>query len=189
MVAMSAKKHKPDKRDFTTGQFSKGVSGNPAGRPPGSRNKSTLLWEEMLDGQAPALLQKVIDLALKGDPTALRLCLERISPPRKERLIDLSLPRITEGRHASAALTSILSAAAEGRITPGEAETLARTVEIHTRIIETEDLARRLDGLERAFAEQVGQSGTISSKEPQAETSNERRATCGSEDESGTENG
>lgn len=92
----SGSREKRVKRDLTTGQYSKGTSGNPAGRPAGSRNKSTLLSEEMLEGQAAAIVQKAIDLALKGDTTALRLCLERISSPRKERLIELPLPVITE---------------------------------------------------------------------------------------------
>src|SRR4051794_17225119 len=101
MVVMAAKtREKADKRNLISGRYSKGTSGNPAGRPAGSRNKSTLLSEEMLQGQAPAIIQKAIDLALKGDTTALRLCLERICPPRKERLIDLPLPLITEARHA-----------------------------------------------------------------------------------------
>ena len=176
------------KRDLTTGQYSKGTSGNPAGRPAGSRNKSTLLSEEMLEGQAAAIVQKAIDLALKGDTTALRLCLERISSPRKERLIELPLPVITEARHASAALTSILSAVAEGRVTPSEAESLARTVEIHTRVIETEDLARRVEELEKALTRQVGKHGTISLDEPQAGTRTETGSACGPHEiETGTE--
>jgi hypothetical protein len=132
----------------------------------GSRNKSTLFAEEMLDGQAAAILQKTIELALKGDPTALRLCLERISPPRKERLIDLSLPPISEVRDACTALTAILSGVAEGRVTPGEAESLARTVQIHTQVMETEVLARRINELEEAFARELGKRGKISVEEP-----------------------
>ena len=159
-----------DKRNRRTGRFSKGTTGNPAGRPIGSRNKSTLLAEEMLDGQASAIFQKAIELALKGHPTALRLCLERISPPRKERLIDLSLPIITEASHASAALTSILIGVAGGRVTPGEAESLARTVRIHTQVMETEDLARRVDDLEKAFTQKLGKHGTINSDEPPTQT-------------------
>jgi hypothetical protein len=116
----------------------------------------------MLDGQASAILQKAIELALKGDPTALRLCLERISPPRKERVIDLPLPQINKARDASVALTSILSGVAEGRITPGEAESLARTVHIHTQVMETEELARRVDELEKAFTQELGKQGKIS---------------------------
>src|ERR1700693_659671 len=58
--------------------FTPGASGNPDGRPKGSRNKSTLALEALLDGQAEALTQKAVELALAGDITALRLCLDRI---------------------------------------------------------------------------------------------------------------
>ena len=61
-----------------------GQSGNPEGRPKGSRNVTTLALETLLDGQAAALTQKAIDLALSGDMAALRLCLDRILPPRKD---------------------------------------------------------------------------------------------------------
>ena len=69
--------------------FEKGTSGNPSGRPRGSRNATTLALEVLLDGQAQALTQKAIDLALTGDIPALRLCLDRILPPRKHRLVSL----------------------------------------------------------------------------------------------------
>ena len=58
--------------------FKPGVSGNPSGRPQGSRNKATLALESLLDGQAEVLTQKAVDMALEGDMQALRLCLERI---------------------------------------------------------------------------------------------------------------
>ena len=67
--------------------FQKGQSGNPDGRPKGSRNATTLALETLLDGQATALTQKAIDLALIGDMAALRICMDRILPPRKDRPI------------------------------------------------------------------------------------------------------
>ena len=66
-------------------QFKPGQSGNPDGRPKGARNATTMALEALLDGQANALTQKAIDLALTGDMAALRLCLDRILPPRKDR--------------------------------------------------------------------------------------------------------
>lgn len=54
-------------------RFRPGQSGNPSGRPKGSRNATTLALEGLLDGQANALTQKAIDLALTGDMAALRL--------------------------------------------------------------------------------------------------------------------
>jgi hypothetical protein len=60
--------------------FKKGVSGNPAGKPPGSRNRTTLAVQALLDGEAERLTRKCVELALQGDSTALRLCMERLVP-------------------------------------------------------------------------------------------------------------
>jgi hypothetical protein len=58
--------------------FKPGQSGNPSGRPHGSRNKATLALEALLDGEGEAITRKAIEKALEGDTAALRLCLERI---------------------------------------------------------------------------------------------------------------
>ena len=74
----------------TAGRFAKG---NP-GRPLGARHKATLAAEAILDGEAEALTRKAVEKALEGDATALRLCLERIVPARKDRPITFELPQI-----------------------------------------------------------------------------------------------
>ena len=66
--------------------FKKGKSGNPAGRPQGSRNKATLAMERLLNGEADRLTLKAVDLAMKGDTTALRLCLESLDERAREAL-------------------------------------------------------------------------------------------------------
>jgi len=71
------------------GRFRKGKSGNPAGRPPGSVNRSTRAAIQLLDGEAEALTRKAIELALAGDPMALRLCLDRIVGVRRGRPVEL----------------------------------------------------------------------------------------------------
>src|SRR4029077_7685570 len=43
-----------------------GQSGNPSGRPKGSRNRTTLAAEALLDGEAEQLTRKAIELA-KGE--------------------------------------------------------------------------------------------------------------------------
>src|SRR5918996_483445 len=88
------------------GKFARGNSGGP-GRPPGSRNKSTLAVQELLDGQAEAITQKAVDLALEGDIAALKLCLERICPPRKERAVDVALPLLESTEDAARAVAGI----------------------------------------------------------------------------------
>ena len=62
--------------------FAKGQSGNPGGRPRGAMNRSTRAAQLLLDGEATALSRKAVELALAGDPTGLRLCLDRTVAPR-----------------------------------------------------------------------------------------------------------
>ena len=120
---VSTWRDKPVTADNTTEKqrgrpFEKGMSGNPNGRPSGSRNATTLALEALLDGQANALTQKAIDLALGGDMAALRLCLDRILPPRKDRPVSFTLPTINSAQDAAAVVSSVLAAVAAGEITP-----------------------------------------------------------------------
>ena len=95
-------------------RFKPGQSGNPAGKPKGTRNATTLALETLLDGQATALTQKAIDLALTGDMTALRLCVDRILPPRKDRPVTFDFPKITTAAEAATTLSAVLGAVAAG---------------------------------------------------------------------------
>ena len=108
--------------------FAPGVSGNPDGRPKGSRNKTTLAVEALLEGEAEALTRKAIERALDGDVTALRLCLDRLSPPRRDRPAPFDMPSLKEAADARDAFAAIIAATAEGDLTPGEAAALAKLV-------------------------------------------------------------
>src|SRR6266849_3623840 len=105
--------------------FEKGRPGNPAGRRVGCRNKTTIAAASLLAGEAEALTRKAVELALVGDPTAMRLCLERILPPCRERTIKFALPPIESAADIAAAMKAVTSALAGGMITPGEAATIA----------------------------------------------------------------
>ena len=83
----------------------------------------------MLEGEAKALTRKAIELGLAGDTTALRLCLERLVPPRKDRPILLDLPAIKSADDAAKAIGTVLAAVAEGRITPSEAGEVMALIE------------------------------------------------------------
>jgi Family of unknown function (DUF5681) len=88
--------------------FEKGRSGNPAGRPRGSTNRATKSAVAMLDGEAEALTRKAVELALGGDASALRLCLERIVGPRRGRPVELALPAIRSAAEAPARWARLL---------------------------------------------------------------------------------
>src|SRR5262249_1491299 len=109
--------------------FKKGESGNPSGKPRGCRSKATLLAEALLDGEAEQITRKAIDLALGGDVVALRLVLERILPPRRDRPVQFALPRLETAADASAGMAAITSGIASGTLTPAEGSDLAAVVE------------------------------------------------------------
>ena len=129
-------------------QFKPGQSGNPKGRPKGSRHKATIAVLELLDGEAEALSRKAVELALEGDTTALRLCLERIAPPRKDAPVLFSLPEMKNAGDALTAINSIVQAVSNGDLTPGEATSMTGLIETFRKSAETEDLERRIARLE-----------------------------------------
>jgi hypothetical protein len=126
--------------------------GNP-GRPQGARHKATLAAESLLDGEAEALTRKAIERALEGDATALRLCLDRIIPPRKERPLQIALPALTSASDAAAAMATITQGVASGDITTGEAADLSALVTGFAKALETSDLERRIAALEEKAAQ------------------------------------
>jgi hypothetical protein len=75
--------------------FRPGQSGDPAGKPKGARNRATVAAEALLEGEAEMLTRKAIELGLSGDTTALRLCLERLMPPRRWKTRTLSTGSLT----------------------------------------------------------------------------------------------
>jgi uncharacterized protein DUF5681 len=128
--------------------FQKGQSGNPAGRQPGSRNRASLAAEALLDGETEALTRKAVELALAGDPTALKLCLARMLAPRRDRVVPFRLPPINSAADLEAAMGALTAAVAEGALTPSEASALANIVDTFVRAIETSNFAARLESLE-----------------------------------------
>jgi len=128
--------------------FSKGQSGNPSGRQRGSRNKATLAVEALLDGEAEALTRKAVELALAGDTVALRLCLDRLAPPRKGRPITLEVGDVTSLNDLSAVQGEVVAALARGELTPEEAADVASVVEKLGQAWERRDLEERIQALE-----------------------------------------
>ena len=128
--------------------FKPGQSGSPKGRPKGALNRATLAAQELLDGEAARLTRKCIDLAMEGDPTALRLCLSRILPVKRDRTIELDLPALEDSQDSLRAIGTVLEAVGSGMITPSEGQAVASLLETHRRTFEVEELEHRIEALE-----------------------------------------
>jgi len=128
--------------------FQPGQSGNPQGKRRGTRNKLTCAAEALLEGEAEALTRKAIEKAKDGDNTALRLCLDRIIPAKRDRAISFPLSPIATAADASAAMTAILGAVAAGQITPSEGGDVARLIESFVKAHEVSTIEQRLSALE-----------------------------------------
>jgi hypothetical protein len=129
--------------------FGPGKSGNPQGRPKGSRNKTTIAVEALLDGEAKAIARKAIEKALEGDMAALRLCLERLLPPRRDRPVTFELPKIESVNDLANASSAILEACAAGTLSPGEAVEVMGLISAHVRVLEMTEIEARLSALEK----------------------------------------
>ena len=130
--------------------FESGKSGNPKGRPKGSRNQATLLAEQLLEGEVEAIVRKLVNTALEGDTTALRLCLERLVAPKRERRIAFTLPaQIKSAADAATASSAVLNECAAGNLSPTEASEIMALISSHVRVLEVSDIEARVAVLER----------------------------------------
>lgn len=127
-----------------TGKF---AAGNP-GRPKGARHKATRAVEALLQGEAEGLTRKAIEVALDGDTTALRLCLERIAPPRKDTPVSFDLPPMKSASDAAAAAQAVLRVVSDGEVTPLEGATVMGLIEQYRRTLETTEIEDRIAALE-----------------------------------------
>jgi hypothetical protein len=137
-----------EKKQSKPWQFKPGQSGNPRGKPKGARNHATRVVEQLLDNDAKLLAGKARDMALAGDTVALRLCLERLCPPRKGRPVSLDLPAIETLGDASAALSKVIACAAAGEVTLDEAASIVCLIDAKRRILLDVDLEARVAALE-----------------------------------------
>ena len=135
-------------KNTATNRWKPGQSGNPAGRPLGSRNKASIAVESLFLNEQERLSRKCIKLALKGNMQALKLCIERICPVRKDTPIRVQLPRVQSVEDATKLTTSLIDKVTSGELTPSQGELLSRMIEKHIKVLQLNDLEARLQQLE-----------------------------------------
>jgi hypothetical protein len=140
-------------------QFCKGQSGNPAGRPPGSRNRATIMVQNLLEDAAENIARRAAQLAEDGNVAAIRMCMNRLSPVGRHNTVALELPPIQSAQDCLRATSAILTGIANGDIAPSAAMQIARVIDVHLRAISTHDFHLRLTKLEENRAKTAQDEG------------------------------
>lgn len=122
-----------------------GVSGNPAGRKPGTGEVARL--RAAIAGHVPSIIEKLTAAALAGDVGAARLLLERALPPMKA--VEEPLQFKLAGKGLADQGRAVMSAAANGEMAPAQASTLLTALGTLSRVVEVEELVARIEQLER----------------------------------------
>jgi hypothetical protein len=87
-------------------------------------------------------------MAHQGNPTAMRLCMERVMPARRHRTLQFKLPPVKTMADVDAASASVVGAVARGQLTPAEGQAFSLMLEGRRRVIETQELESRIRALE-----------------------------------------
>ena len=108
------------------GRFKPGTSGNPCGRPLGSRPKILTYLDALGDAAAPNLAHRLIhDALFHGSASAMAILAPRLWPERKGRPLIIDLPEIRDIGDLQKANAAVTAAMARGELTPEEAMTVA----------------------------------------------------------------
>jgi hypothetical protein len=118
------------------------------GRPRGRRNKTTVMAQQLLDSHAESLARKCLVSALQGDSKAMHLCLDRVLPARRELPVKIGKLPLGTAAELSQASELVTQKVAAGQLTASQGHAIAELIERRRKVLETEDLDRRLQALE-----------------------------------------
>ncbi len=147
-VPKSQQPAKTGRSSVNKGQFQLGQSGNPQGRPQGSKHRVTVAAANILEEHASAISERAVAMALDGDRSMIKLILERVVPVKKSVPIRLQMPKIETIADAPKLTGFLLNAVATGKISPADSSILSNTAANHLKALQVSELEARLSELE-----------------------------------------
>jgi hypothetical protein len=127
------------------GQFDKGNKSG--GRTLGSKNKATLMVEAMLHDATESLMSKVLEMAQKGDASAMKLCIDRLVPVSKDRYMPYNIAALDDINKAPELMLEATNALLRGDIGETQMNSLCNALEQCRKSYEQRDITARLDTL------------------------------------------
>jgi len=126
-----------------TQKFKPGQSGNPQGRPK-DKTPATLLRKSIVDDM-PDIIGKLVELAKAGDVQAAKVLLDRVCPTLKPQALPVN---IDVGGTLAETGGNVINATMAGHIPPDIGSQLITALANQAKIIEIDDLTRRIEALE-----------------------------------------
>lgn len=130
--------------------FESGKSGNLKGRPRGIKDRR-VLFREAFGKRAEDIIKSIIDAAIAGEPSAMRICADRLCPPIKPKEDPIQLSRF--GKTPVEQADRVLQEMAAGNITPGEAQRVMECIKGRVSVIEITELMDRMERIEALLQE------------------------------------
>lgn len=160
-------------------RFQAGQSGNPAGRPPGSLNKRTLAAQAVLAERAEEIVTNLMDRAMEGQGTAMRLCADRLLPTGRNRCVAIELPMVQTPDDAEAALAVVLAELAAGKLTVSEVSAFITVIQRMSRLAEWLSKWRQAEGEAEAAAAVASSAPDAAAPQQRAPDASQSGATTG----------
>ncbi|CDZ79880.1 hypothetical protein BN1013_00380 [Candidatus Rubidus massiliensis] len=130
-------------------KFQKGRSGNPKGKIKGTRNKATLVAEQLLQGELETICRRLVQEAVEGNMQAIKMVLDRLLPPKRNIPVAIDLPKLENSSDALDAIAYVTMAVSRGNLSIDEGESLSRMIEVYVRAMEAHDYETRLSKIEQ----------------------------------------
>ena len=126
-----------------TGAWKPGQSGNPFGRKSGAEKLRALLEPHRED-----LVAKAVSMALAGDPTALRIVIDRLAPPSRAEAPPVEIPGLADANTLTKKAGLLIDAIGAGLLAPDTGSQLLNALAAACKVAELDELAQRVAALE-----------------------------------------
>ncbi len=136
-----------------TGLFKPGHAVKSPGRPPGPSRAE--LIAQYLEPHKLEILDKAISLAKQGDPSSMKLILERLAPAPRPEAERVTIPGFSHAKTLQDKAEAVIAAAASGHCSAEAAQRLLSVLQMYANSITATDHERRLQAIEAGRVAEV----------------------------------